>query len=562
MFRKVSLSLVAISCIFILLHIIYTYRPLRREAATVLSAADTLVWTRPDSTLQLLGRLPYESLSASDRALYGLLMTQSVLRSGQSLSDTHLIERSIHYYERHPSPIDRLVLSLFYAGDHYLCQRQPDKALPYLKRAEQILSTAPSGYGAMLVYSSLGQLYRDYGQYTLSLTHYLQSEAAALKLSDPTSLHQVRCAMLTLPPAQKDTLLSRRLVRSLLCNLSVMPLRTRAYVYNNIGWYYEHQNQPDSALKHYDLSIRYAPVDYYVPRVNRIRLLSRCGHLTDTDTLLLPPSTPPLLQNFTRSLLYYERGDYSLSAQNALSFARGVPRFYDSLHQTHLIELQNRYDQEMQRHLYQHDVDYLRTCTLVSLLFFTVFFLVYRYLSQQKRKRTRQELFALTRQLDDCRHQLTCSPTPQELSALRHQISTLSDRLSLMDKETSRWKAIYHTQTLSGHLNVEDITALSVYIDLRHQLRPFFASHDHVPLEHWLTLTDPCFVERLFLTHNNLSQTEYDTIYFMRLGLSYHEIASLYQVRPIAIMQRVYRICQKSGLSSDARHFQHYILTL
>lgn len=124
-----------------------------------LLAADSLMWTRPDSSLRLLEQMASpEKLKGADRALYALLLTQARYKNCVLLKNDSLIRIAVRYYEKSKDK-ERLAESYFYLGCIHGEHEKVTEAIEfYLKAIDTMPQTTDSLFLSM-VYSHLGDCY-------------------------------------------------------------------------------------------------------------------------------------------------------------------------------------------------------------------------------------------------------------------------------------------------------------------------------------------------------------------------------------------------------------------
>jgi tetratricopeptide (TPR) repeat protein len=133
-----------------------------------LKTAEQLIETAPDSALHILQNLsPGKYKSASNRALYGLLMIQTLDKNLLPLKPDSLLDYSIQYYENHPDK-DRLAACYLYKGRSYKYAFQYEKAMNSFLKALDVLANKKN-------YLLLARINTDLGQIYLLQSDYLQS---------------------------------------------------------------------------------------------------------------------------------------------------------------------------------------------------------------------------------------------------------------------------------------------------------------------------------------------------------------------------------------------------
>ena len=145
----------------------------------LLMRAEQLIAHHPDSVITMLE--PYwgdTTFSAPDRALYGLLYTEALHRSGLSTESDSLILSSRNYYE-HVNDKPRLARALLHHAIVLYKQQQTHDAVLTMKRAELLASASSNPESDLYLYSVLGDINDNVGNYTQTLHYYKQALATA-----------------------------------------------------------------------------------------------------------------------------------------------------------------------------------------------------------------------------------------------------------------------------------------------------------------------------------------------------------------------------------------------
>ena len=148
----------------------------------LLCRAEQMVFIRPDSVVRML--FPYyndTTMTAVDRALYGLLYTEALHRSGLSTSSDSLIRASRNYYEQRHGDDEHLSRVLLHHGIVLYRQQQTHDAVLAMKRAEQLSGDLDLPAFKWYLYSVLGDVNDNVGNYVLTLSYYKQALNAARK---------------------------------------------------------------------------------------------------------------------------------------------------------------------------------------------------------------------------------------------------------------------------------------------------------------------------------------------------------------------------------------------
>lgn len=145
----------------------------------LLVRADHIAFTQPDSVVRMLA--PHyndTTMTTADRALYGLLYTEALHRSGLNISSDSLILVSRNYYEHHGDDY-RLARTLLHHAIILYKQQQTHEAVLTMKRAEQLASSQHQPDFDWYLYSVLGDVNDNVGNYSLTLRYYKQALSAA-----------------------------------------------------------------------------------------------------------------------------------------------------------------------------------------------------------------------------------------------------------------------------------------------------------------------------------------------------------------------------------------------
>ena len=146
-----------------------------------LTNADQIVAEYPDSVVRMLTPLWTDTtMNTADQALFGLLYTEALHRSGLYTEADSLILISRKYYE-HNDDKEHLARALLHHAIILYKQQQTHEAVLTMKRAEQLAETFDKPSFKWYLYSVLGDVNDNVGNYTLTLRYYKQALAAAQK---------------------------------------------------------------------------------------------------------------------------------------------------------------------------------------------------------------------------------------------------------------------------------------------------------------------------------------------------------------------------------------------
>jgi len=146
-----------------------------RSDKVLLSAADDLQVSRPDSALHLLNGIERpERLSTADRAYYGLLTIQTMNRCGLPLPDS-LVRETARYYRRTNDSMNRAKACLYLSRLLEDRREDPGTSMSALFEAEDYTPVACDFYFRGLVQSDLGDIYHAQFKDREAVRHYLRA---------------------------------------------------------------------------------------------------------------------------------------------------------------------------------------------------------------------------------------------------------------------------------------------------------------------------------------------------------------------------------------------------
>ncbi|MBR5118424.1 MAG: hypothetical protein IK100_07250 [Muribaculaceae bacterium] len=147
--------------------------------------ADTLMWTRPDSSLAILEAINRDSLQGEENLAYhALLLTQANFRCNIPLTSDSLINSALDYYSDNHNR-EHYTRSLLYKGGYYeFSANQPVEAIKWFKLAEDNADSTDYRNLAQ-INMRLGNLYyENYASNNLDLEKFKKALYYYEKLSD------------------------------------------------------------------------------------------------------------------------------------------------------------------------------------------------------------------------------------------------------------------------------------------------------------------------------------------------------------------------------------------
>ena len=150
----------------------------------LLTNAEKIVFTQPDSVVGMLSPSWNDTtMSEADRALFGLLYTEAIHRSGLYIGSDSLIKASKDYFELHGDD-KHLARSLLHHGIILYHQQKLQEAILSMKQAEQVASDLNESALNWYLFSVLGDVNDNVGDYITTLRYYRQALKAARQVDN------------------------------------------------------------------------------------------------------------------------------------------------------------------------------------------------------------------------------------------------------------------------------------------------------------------------------------------------------------------------------------------
>lgn len=150
----------------------------------LLTEAEPLVFTQPDSVVGMLAPSWNDtSMNEADRALFGLLYTEALHRSGLYIGSDSLIKASKEYFEQHGDD-KHLARALLHHGIILYHLQNTREGILSMKQAEQMASGLHEPGFDWYLYSVLGDVNDNVGDHTMTLRYYKQALKAAQQVDN------------------------------------------------------------------------------------------------------------------------------------------------------------------------------------------------------------------------------------------------------------------------------------------------------------------------------------------------------------------------------------------
>jgi len=487
-----------------------------------------------------------ERLTGKEQADYALLLSQARSRCRIIATSDSLIRIAADYYQ-HSNDYARKAASFLYLADVYMDMKKYAEAIEPLKQAEEVLEESHPAIQS-LVYSKLGYLNRESGNYELAFDYYVKamnidrtSQNIDWFVSDLTNI-------LNLPISKVQDSASvyiKRLEKTL---PNTRP-NLQAKAYNNIGVYYEDMQQKEQAIAYYQKAIQTSVSVPYRAYSNLARIYDEEGNTARADSLYQAALQSPIWA--TRARIYealYNRSLHAHRYQEATEYMKryqlAVDSFYTQRQSQEIQELQTKYDFEvLAREKAETENRLLRITIGGSLLLFLSILAVYYF--KKKYTHQLQELENLIHQINELENK------EKEMEDLVNTLNESLERSTVLSNEFLRVKGKW--------TDSEDILALGVYIRLKRDLSLYNPSSDLPLLGHWLDIVYNQFASRLTSEHRDLTVSELNICYLHRMGYSILEISQAMHVKTDSIKRYIYRACANMGIPQSREEFGKYI---
>ncbi len=144
----------------------------KKAVTDVLNRAEALMNEHPDSALNLLRTLTFDDFQKEkNRARYALLHSQALDKNYIDVTSDSIISVAVEYYQDEEDVRNKF-LSYYYMGRVHANGGNSLKAMLSFTKAEQLEGEIRDSLALGLLYSQLGDLYREYYDFPKSLVAY------------------------------------------------------------------------------------------------------------------------------------------------------------------------------------------------------------------------------------------------------------------------------------------------------------------------------------------------------------------------------------------------------
>lgn len=273
------------------------------ESDSRLAAADSLMWTAPDSSLRLLAAVDTGRLGEADRAYYALLLTQANYRNYIEATSDSLIGRAVAYYEKH-GPQERLTRALLYRGAVLDELNRPAEAMLSYKKAE-FAADSTDYRNLAQIYMRIGDLYYDYYSNGLDIAKYRKAHTYFLMCGDSINAVSV---MVQIGKLLRKTDIPQSVAILKKCSQQALQLRDTSLAVNSMVCLSRAYFLNDEFAKSKDLSVyvinrfpQHATDDAFLNAASAYAKLGNC----DSAKFYLNNSNCDTTDSHQRCIYYY-----------------------------------------------------------------------------------------------------------------------------------------------------------------------------------------------------------------------------------------------------------------
>ena len=182
---------------------------------SILSEAEKVMTEYPDSALKLLQSIPNpEGLTGKAQADYALLYSQALDKNYIDTANDSLIQIAVDYYKDR-NDVKAKFYSYYYLGRVYVNGNLLDLATLAFMNAEQEVEALGDDYAAGLLYTEMGDIYREYYDSPKALECYQR----ATRYYEKAGKHQHKLWGQLTQTAVYDAMGEKQMCYDLLCNI-------------------------------------------------------------------------------------------------------------------------------------------------------------------------------------------------------------------------------------------------------------------------------------------------------------------------------------------------------
>ena len=526
--------------------------------AEKLLQAEAVMNEYPDSALNLLKDIAQPELKTqAHHARYALLYSQALDKNYIDLTSDSLINIAVDYYKDRDD-VKAKFLSYYYLGRIYTNANNLTQATLAYMEAEQLVDEFGDDYAAGLLYTQMGNIYRNYYDYPKALQSYRLSTEYFHKADKPLhKLYGMLRQSSIYKSMNKETDSFHILYNTL---IEAKETNQTSIIHSCLG---------DLIMLCLNMNKQEEAVSFYNELINHYSIERMTSSFYASLGLLMAKE-----KNVEKSQLYinkaWERARtqsdsvhlYYISSQ-VEQLSSSYQKAFSDLEQS--ITLQNRSVREaLQQPILTTQMDFLRQkmelqkykvqserqmriigVVLTILLVVAAVYGVSVYIKRQREKYLKQirKQVARIELLKDEKNGM--EGEVRKLNQLLLQGGELKDELMQAKGEWTR---------------LEDIRALELYTRLRQDPSLYNPSADYDALLRWVDIASVRFAERLQESYPQLNVSEITLCCLVRMGYSPSQMAEILHVKIPTVNRYIYRICTSLELPNHKESFRQFIV--
>ncbi len=353
-----------------------------READKVLNAADAVMFSRPDSALQILTDLDTTSLSDSRIARYALLMTKAQMKCNVRIGSDSLIRIAKNYYAGKNDTLE--MQSLCYYGEiAYYYQHELGEGLVSSFRAynmaKQMRLPFYCGLSARVIANIYGLLYKnDEEEKWIRIARSEFINAGCERHTWWTNISLMNCLMATGKIQETEVLLARtdsnEYLNHKLYRQSI--LKIKAEIANEKGKFSEADSIYKIIIKD-KVGLNSLLWCKYAKNCIDNRDLTNAATARDSALMCSNNNQTKLYCDYLSARIYNANGDVTKAFDTALKWGESVDKEADNLLNEEYSILLNKYlTSENESIKTESDVWKLRTIGIVTITIILIIFIV------------------------------------------------------------------------------------------------------------------------------------------------------------------------------------------
>ena len=526
--------------------------------AEKLLQAEAVMNEYPDSALNLLKDIAQPELKTqAHHARYALLYSQALDKNYIDLTSDSLINIAVDYYKDRDD-VKAKFLSYYYLGRIYTNANNLTQATLAYMEAEQLVDEFGDDYAAGLLYTQMGNIYRNYYDYPKALQSYRLSTEYFHKADKPLhKLYGMLRQSSIYKSMNKETDSFHILYNTL---IEAKETNQTSIIHSCLG---------DLIMLCLNMNKQEEAVSFYNELINHYSIERMTSSFYASLGLLMAKE-----KNVEKSQLYinkaWERARtqsdsvhlYYISSQ-VEQLSSSYQKAFSDLEQS--ITLQNRSVREaLQQPILTTQMDFLRQkmelqkykvqserqmriigVVLTILLVVAAVYGVSVYIKRQREKYLKQirKQVARIELLKDEKNSM--EEEVRKLNQLLSQGGELKDELMQAKGEWTR---------------LEDIRALELYTRLHQDPSLYNPSADYDALLRWVDIASVRFAERLQESYPQLNVSEITLCCLVRMGYSPSQMAEILHVKIPTVNRYIYRICTSLELPNHKESFRQFIV--